>query len=140
QVDPLWAGQAANYGARTSQNYLLSDVAYYYYPYTDYAISRLSAGHFPLWNPYILTGSPFFASSQAAVLDPINLLTYLAGPYDYWTWAALLRLALLGLTTYAFMRSIGRSMAAGLASGVVFMLCGFVVPWLNYSIVTSLLW
>src|SRR5438128_547240 len=29
QVDPLWAGQAANHGARTSQNYLLSDVAYY---------------------------------------------------------------------------------------------------------------
>ncbi len=139
-VDPLWGDQAAHYGARTAQNYLLSDVAYYYYPYADYAISRLSSGHFPLWNPYILTGSPFFAAAQAAILDPINLLTYPTGPYAYWTWAALIRLTLLGLTTYAFMRSIGRSVAGGLASGVVFMICGFVVAWLNYSVVTTLVW
>lgn len=138
--DFIWKVQAEKVGIQTAQNPLLSDVALYYYPYADYAIKRLSHGEFPLWNPYILTGTPFFATTQAAVLDPINLLTFTAGPFAYWTWAALLRLTMLGLTTFGFARALGRSMSAGMAAGAVFMACGFVAVWLNYSVVTTLAW
>jgi len=140
RYDYLWKALESEPGRVVAQNPLLSDVSDYYYPYAAYAIERLRAGHFPLWNPYILTGTPFFASAQAAVLDPVNLLATLAGPEAYWTWGAWLRLALLGFFTYGFVRCLGRSRAAGLAAGVVFMVCGFVVVWLNYSVVTSLVW
>ncbi len=140
KYDYVWRGEAAQFGAQEAQNFVLSDVADYYYPYADYAISRLRAEHFPLWNPYILTGTPFFASAQAAILDPVNLLAYTGGPYSYWTWGALLRMALMGLFTYAFVRALGRGAAAGIASGIVFMACGFVTVWLNYSVVTVLAW
>lgn len=140
KYDYMWEAYKPGPAVQIAQNPTLSDVADYYYPYADYAVKRLSSGHFPLWNPYILTGTPFFASGQAAVLDPINLLTYLAGPLDYWVWAAWLRLALLGFTTYGFMRALGRNMTGSLAAGVVFMACGFVAAWLNYSVVTTLAW
>lgn len=140
KYDYMWIGHEPPAGARIDQNHIVADVADYFYPYVTYAIERLRAGDFPLWNPYILTGTPFHASSQPAVLDPVNLLTFLGGPLDYWTWAAWLRLALLGYTTYGFMRALGRNAAAGIAAGVVFMLCGFAVVWLNYAITWSLAW
>ncbi|MEO6457730.1 MAG: YfhO family protein [Chloroflexia bacterium] len=140
RYDYMWREKAGMLGVDVNQNSTLSDVSDYYFPYATYAIERLQTGHFPLWNPFILTGAPFFAAAQAAVLDPINLVTYLAGPYNYWTWGAFLRLALLGLGTYGFVRALGRSPMAGLAAGTLFMTCGFVTVWMNYSVVTTLVW
>ncbi|MDQ6695749.1 MAG: YfhO family protein [Chloroflexota bacterium] len=140
RYDGLWKAHENDPGRVVAQNPILSDVADYYYPYADFAIKSLRSGHFPLWNPYILTGTPFFASAQAAVLDPVNLLTYTAGPLNYWTWAAWLRLALLGFGTYGFAIALGRGRAGGLAAGCTFMACGFVAVWLNYSVVTTLAW
>jgi hypothetical protein len=140
KYDYMWIGHEPPAGTKIDQNHTVSDVSDYFYPSVTYAIERLRAGNFPLWNPYILTGTPFFASGQQAVLDPVNLMAFLAGPHDYWTWAAWLRLALLGFTTYGFMRALGRNAAAGIASGVVFMVCGFAVVWLNYAITWSLAW
>src|SRR4051794_29656168 len=82
--DYIWRAHQDVPGASVAQNEMLSDVSDYYYPYADYAIKRLGTGEFPLWNPLILTGTPFFASTQPAVLDPINLFSYLAGPLNYW--------------------------------------------------------
>ncbi len=140
RYDYLWKMHEDDPGLTVAQNPLLSDVSDYYDPYADFAVKRLRAGHFPLWNPYIMTGTPFFASAQAAVLDPINLLTYLAGPLRYWTWGAWLRLALIGFTTYGFLRALGRGAVGGIAAGVVFMASGFTAVWLNYSVVTVLAW
>src|SRR4051794_27245847 len=49
KYDYLWRAEASQYGAQTAQNSVLSDVADYYYPYADYAMSRMGTGHFPLW-------------------------------------------------------------------------------------------
>lgn len=132
--DYVWIDQDLPAGTRIAQNHVVADVSDYFYPYVTYTIERLRSGNFPLWNPYILTGTPFFASGQPAVLDPVNLVAFTAGPLDYWIWAAWLRLAILGYTTYGFMRALGRNATAGIAAGVVFMLCGFVVVWLNYAV------
>lgn len=141
RFDNVWHDQpGGSQQVRVPANPLLSDVALYYYPYANYAIDQLKSGDFPLWNPYILAGTPFFASTQAAVLDPVNLLTYTAGPYSYWTWGAWLRLALLGTFTYGWTRALGRKYAGAIAAGVVFMACAFVVAWLNYSVVTTAVW
>ncbi|MBF6614747.1 MAG: YfhO family protein [Chloroflexi bacterium] len=144
RFDYVWRapvpGAGAHPQASSPANPLLSDVALYYYPYATYAIDQLKSGDFPLWNPYILAGTPFFASTQAAVLDPVNLLTYTAGSYNYWALGAWLRLALLGTFTYGWARALGRQYAGAVASGIVFMICAFVVAWLNYSVVTTVVW
>ena len=140
KYDYIWIEHDPPAGAKIDQNHVVADVADYFFPSVTYAIERLRSGSFPLWNPHVLTGTPFFAAGQTAVLDPVNLVAFLVGPYDFWTWAAWLRLAMLGFTTYGFMRTLGRNVAAGLAAGVVFMLCGFVVVWLNYAVTWSLVW
>lgn len=52
--------------------------------YRVYAKDALSAGHLPLWNPWVALGRPFLADTETAVLYPPNLL-YLVLPI----WAAL---------------------------------------------------
>ena len=121
-ADPLWAAQAPTPDLTVAQNPRLSDVALYYYPYARFAMERLQARHFPLWNPYIFNGAPFLAAAQAAVLDPINLVTMLSGPDAYWVWAAWLRLTLLGWTMYRLLRAWGRSSVAALGAGLIFMI------------------
>ncbi len=122
------------------ENPLLGDVVDYYYPYRVHALGELGRGHVPLWNPWILAGTPFFASAQAALLDPVNVLTLPSGPLASWTHGALLRIALLGWFTFCFARGLVRSALAAAAAGIVFMFSGVVAVWLNYPVVTSLTW
>ena len=57
------------------------DAFTYFYPYRAYAAQEITAGHVPLWNPYLFMGVPFLANSQAAVLYPLNLaLSWLQAP------------------------------------------------------------
>jgi hypothetical protein len=141
RFDQLWfARAAARPPDQVSQNALLADVSDYYHPYRVFAFDELRHGRLPLWNPFILTGMPFHAAAQSALLDPVNVLTLPLGPVDSWTWGAWLRLALLGCFSFGFARELGRSRVAAAGAGVVFMLSGFVVAWLNYPVVTSLVW
>jgi hypothetical protein len=141
RFDQLWFARAATRPPdRVAQNALLADVSDYYHPYRVFAFDELRHGRLPLWNPFILTGMPFHAAAQSALLDPVNVITLPLGPVDSWTWGAWLRLALLGSFTYGFARELGRSRVAAAGAGAVFMLSGFVVAWLNYPVVTSLVW
>src|ERR1700722_12729631 len=38
----------------------------------EFAFRELSHGRFPLWNPYLYCGTPFFAGFQSAMLYPPN--------------------------------------------------------------------
>ena len=140
RYDFAWLAQGSEPGRTVAQNPLLADVSDYYFPYRAFALRELGAGHLPLWNPWILAGTPFFASGQAALLDPVNVLTLPLGVLRSWTFGAWLRLALLGAFTFGFARALGGRRLAATASGIVFMLCGFVAVWLNYNVVTSLVW
>jgi hypothetical protein len=51
-----------------------SDAARTYLPRRVYARENLTSGRFPLWNPYILGGSPFFADPQSGVLYPTSFV------------------------------------------------------------------
>src|SRR4051812_25021571 len=68
RYDYLWKSLEGEPGRVVAQNPLLSDVADQFYPYAVYTQRQLQAGQFPLWNPYLLTGTPFFAAAQPAVL------------------------------------------------------------------------
>jgi hypothetical protein len=140
RYDFAWMAQGQEPGRTVAQNPLLADVSDYYHPYRAFALREIAAGRLPLWNPWILAGTPFLASGQAALLDPVNVLTLPLGLLRSWTLGAWLRLALLGAFTFGFARALGRSPVAAAAAGIVFMLCGFVAVWLNYNVVTVLVW
>jgi len=127
-------------GAGAPRNYQLGDLPNFYYPYIATALQQLGQGHLPLWNPLILGGAPLFGAGQAALLDPINLITRPFGLDLSWVLGAWLRLALAGLGTYGLLRALGRGPLAGGAAGIIFMLCGFNAAWLNYNVFTAVAW
>ncbi|MBU1877945.1 MAG: hypothetical protein KJ734_03245, partial [Chloroflexi bacterium] len=104
------------------------DVFTYFYPYREHAAAALGAGRFPLWNPYLFLGAPFFANIQTAVLYPLNAVYLLVEPVTRALNASiLLHVALLAAVTYAFARvSVGLGRWGAFAAAAVFALGGFV--------------
>jgi hypothetical protein len=140
QPDPIWApGAPADLADGT--NLLLGDITGFYYPYLVHTIGTLRAGQFPLWSPELFGGIPFFASNQAAVLYPINLICYWFGPAHFWVVAALVRMLLAGAGTYLLARRLGGGRLGALLSGGLYMFAAFNIVWLHFAIhnVTALL-
>jgi len=132
-TDPVWSAYAPPEVA-TGTNILLSDLSSFYYPYLVFTIASLRAGQFPLWNPYLFGGMPYFAANQAALLYPINLLCYALGPHQFWVVAALLRLVVAGGGTYLLVRRLGAGPLGALLGGGVYMFAAFNVVWLHFAI------
>jgi len=55
------------------------------FPFRYHFSSALNSGHFPLWNPYIQTGVPYYADLQAPTYYPELILISSFGGYTiYW--------------------------------------------------------
>lgn len=55
------------------------------FPFRYHFSAALNSGHFPLWNPYIQTGVPFYADLQAPTYYPELILVSSFGGYTiYW--------------------------------------------------------
>lgn len=104
------------------------DVFTYFYPYRAFLSQAIHAGKFPLWNPYLFLGAPFFADSQAGALYPLNLLlTWSPVPYQV-TASLVIHLMLAGLFTYLFARrSLRLGKAGAFTASAVFALGGFLL-------------
>jgi hypothetical protein len=57
-----------------------NDTYTYFLYQRQFGFEQLRAGHFPLWNPHIYSGAPFFGSFQTAMLYPPNWILYLTLP------------------------------------------------------------
>ncbi|MDD5303916.1 MAG: hypothetical protein PHS14_12520 [Elusimicrobia bacterium] len=111
---------------------LLADQLLYLAPWRQFMREEFLAGHFPLWNPYILAGVPFAACIQAAPFYPLNagLLWLPAVPFTLV--AAFLKIFCAGVFTGLHLRRLGASERGAVLSGVVFSLGGFMVAWLGH--------
>jgi len=102
------------------------DLLTYFYPYWDYSADALRAGRLPLWNPFLFTGAPFLANSQAGVFYPLNVTVLgLEAPRAV-AWSYVLHLWLASTGMYVFLRAgvrLGR--LGALAGAVVFAFGGF---------------
>ncbi|MFN3649978.1 MAG: YfhO family protein [Armatimonadota bacterium] len=105
-----------------------------FYPWRVHLAREGAAGRVPLWNPHVLSGTPFLANSQSAPLYPLHLLFYL--PLDLsvaarMAWLAWLHLSLAGLGAFLLSRDLGARPWAALVAGVAYQLSGFSVAWLE---------
>ena len=121
-----------NAGIRPA-NPLATDVAFMFHPWLVYAAREVAAGHFPLWNPHVFTGVPFFANPQTALLFPLTALAYVMPVTTAITVGAILKLAMAGLGTYWFLRPLGVTPWPALVGAVTFMLSGVMAVWLHWS-------
>jgi hypothetical protein len=94
--------------------------------YAD-ALKRL--GTFPLWNPHILGGTPFFEalSGGDSLYPPSLLLLLIMAPYRALGWKLVLHILAAGFFMFGWTRRLGCSRAAALVAGVGFMLAPVLV-------------
>src|SRR5262245_23390680 len=121
-----WHTRIASDGPRAPNIVIFDDFAYYY-PTFRYAFSELRAGRFPLWNPYQLCGTPFFANAQHLLLYPLNAFHLLLPTAAAMRWSAILHVALavVFMAILAAVRGVG--VAGAVTAGVAFAFCGSVV-------------
>ena len=100
-------------------------------PSKVFLAQELRQGRFPLNNPYLFSGTPFFADINLAVLHPLNLLYLILPPFR----ALTVGILLLFLTGSVGMYFLGRTLTLGrfgsLAGAMVFGFSGSLVVYAN---------
>lgn len=127
-------------GSAEPQNSLLADQVEEFYPDRLLVRDAIRSGRLPLWNPFAAGGRPLLGNGQSAALFPLNALSYVLPVAVSFGWIAWMKLSLAGLGTYALLRSLERSAVASTAGASAFMLCGYLVLWLNHPQTNVAIW
>jgi hypothetical protein len=133
-----WGGMAHN---ETWKQYAdIGDLVTAFYPARAFAARTIHEGSLPLWNPYLLGGTPFLANPQSSLFYPPNVLYYILPLPAAWTLCLMLRVFLCGVFMTLFTRRIGGSKKGSIFSGLAFTLCGFMTGWQGQPMDDSATW
>lgn len=116
----------------TPSNPVLSDQTREFLTFFKVARESMHQKELPLWNPYIMGGTPLLANSQSALLFPLNWPSYFLPLYLGFTVSALLKMFIASFATYAFARKICLSHSAAILAGTTYTFSIFNVFWLNH--------
>ncbi len=114
-----------------------------FYPWRDAVLSSWRVGTMPLWNPYVLFGTPLLANSQSGGLYPPHvLLGLLQVPTGLAiTLLAWFHLSILGGGCYALARELGAIRTAAMLAALSVVGSTFMIAWLPLaSVVSTLAW
>jgi len=132
---------ASQYGITSAHNELISDALLQNLPWRTLFRDALSQGQLPLWNPYILSGIPFMAAGQQAVLYPFGLIFYLVPLVQAYGLFTALHFFLGGLFMYAFLRSLEAGRLGATVGAIVCTFSGVMVVSVVWPMVVStLIW
>ena len=135
-----WSGTAP--AGQAVHNPELSDNVLYYYPSWMQVRRSLASGEWPpLWNPWILGGTPFLANGESGLFSPLNALLYVLPVDRAFGATVLLQLVLAGTFMYLLLRELPLPFAPALLGAVAFALNGFFLAWLAMlNLVAAGLW
>ena len=121
-----------------------SDFLFYFYPIKRFAYDYVSTnGSFPLWNPYLFSGTPFIANIQASMFYPLGLLYYLIPTETAYLYSTVLHCIVGAIFMYMFMRSLSASKWGAFLSGFIFIFNGYFMAHLyagHLSFVQTYVW
>lgn len=115
------------------ESFFSRDIAPFFYPMKHFLAETVRAGVFPLWNPGVLNGEPFFATLQPGVFYPGSVLLYLLPLPAALDLLTVAHYPLAGAGTYLLLRRWGSRRAAALTGGVAFMLGGYFASVGNFT-------
>ncbi len=105
--------------------YISDDLLNFYIPTRLFLREQLLQGHFPLWNPYLFGGQPFFSDPNAMMVYPLNYLTLLF-PVGYGLGVFyFLHMVLAAAGMNLWLKSLGLSPNASRIGALTFSLSGF---------------
>ena len=123
-------------------NPLISDPFYIFYPNRYLLTTTIMSGRIPLWNPYILSGTPTIADPNFQPFYLPNLLAALILPVQHaLPWLAWGQLILTGWLMYGFLGQQRLHWLARILGSGTWMLNGYIVVWLeNPHRLSTLAW
>jgi SAM-dependent methyltransferase len=103
------------------------DLRNVFYPIMTFVVQSIRGGQFPLWNPYLLGGTPAIVDPQLGLYYPPNALLFLVGVQRGITLLLVLHVwwGAWGMAKLA--RSMGASALGGLLAGVIFGFSPFLI-------------
>lgn len=93
---------------------------------------KRSMPEIPLWNPWIMTGRPLLANSQAQVFSPFMLPTYAMDGWRSLAIVAALKLWVAAFGTFLLARALALRWAPALLSGFIYGFSLWMVTWVSY--------
>jgi len=114
-----------------------------WYPWRAFAFDQIRAGHLPLWNPYILCGTPFLGNFQSAMLYPPNLLFLMPDVARAARDSLLLHLWLSLLFTYLLARLLRCGRVGSAVAAMTFTFCAaqwLRIPAGHWGVSTAIPW
>jgi len=118
----------------------IGDLVTSFYPYRTIASRAVHEGSLALWNPYMLSGTPFVAMAQSALFYPANVLYYLLPVPVAWSIGFIVRRVLAAWFTALLVRRIGGTTAGAIAAGLMFAFCGFLTAWQGQGMSDAATW
>jgi hypothetical protein len=107
------------------QAYYANDLIYQFGPFRQYLKDQLLQGHFPLWNPYLYGGQPFFANPNSMMCYPLNYLTLLLPTAYGMSLFYFLHMAIAGAGMHAWLKTLRLSNNAVRIGALTYALSGF---------------
>lgn len=102
------------------------------YPFREFAASSLKSGQgIPLWNPYLMGGTPYVAAMAGDIFYPTFLLRVIMPTDLAMTWSFMIHVFLAGFFTYLFLRGWGLRFLPSVTGGVVYLMCGPVAAYVS---------
>lgn len=119
-----------------------ADISWVYYPQRVLAAEQWKSGLVPLWNPYVLSGTPLLAEAEVGILQPLNALFLLPIPaYRALTLFVALNLTLAATSTYLLVRWLGISRVGATLAGLSFGFGGSLMAQItNLNLMTGGVW
>lgn len=115
------------------KNPITTDVPSFIFPMQQLAVNFLKSGHPPLWNKYILGGTPLLANFQSSPFSPFNFLYFIFNNLTAWSLEVILQHVLAAIFTYLLLRSWKVSKLGSILGGAVFAFSGFNLIWSEWN-------
>lgn len=115
------------------------DIVFWFYPLMTEAVRQLHAGHLPLWNPNVYSGTPLFAELQLGLLDPLNWVYLFGVNARTLTISQELTCSLALLSSFFYARGLGWKRRSGVVTAVIYALSGFTIARLIYPAMTHVI-
>ena len=124
---PPWS---YSYERMSLGNTLPSDLILKHYPQRLFYAREVWSGQLPLWNPYILSGTPLLAVANSSVWYPFTALFALF-PTDYaFGVVAWLHLLIGGVSAWVLARALHIATIPALLVPIIYLGSGFATKWL----------
>lgn len=115
------------------KNPITTDVPSFIYPMQTLAIENLKSGKAPLWNQFILAGTPLLANFQSAPFSPTLVLYFIMDKLSAWSLQVILQHVLAAIFVYLLLRHWKISKTGSVLGGIIFAFSGFNVIWSQWN-------